>query len=244
MEEILTNDQPVFLKGTRSLVRKAGEAKRTVGTGTTMEYIKNALSAHEKILFRGRKHPIVLVRSCAFNIVLMIIIGIFATAAGRSEPRLLAPLLTLWIFPICLFLLSYFSWHEEEFYLTTHRVIHSSGIIGKRVSDSSLEKVNDVVLLQSWLGRILDFGDVEILTASDIGANMFPMMRAPVQFKTAMLNQKEKLDGAENALDLAIGTKPKEGIYELISSLERLRREGAVTDEEFSEKKSQLLAHL
>ncbi|HEX6475336.1 MAG TPA: PH domain-containing protein, partial [Candidatus Limnocylindria bacterium] len=78
------------------------------------------------------------------------------------------------------------------------RVIKAEGIFNKQMGDSSLEKVNDARLTQSWLGRIFDYGNLDIMTASDQAekgmVNDFPMLAEPVKFKVAMLNQKERLE--------------------------------------------------
>jgi hypothetical protein len=64
------------------------------------------------------------------------------------------------------------------------------------MADSGLEKINDAHLTQSWLGRIFDFGTLDILTASDESAGIqdYEMLADPIRFKIAMLNQKEKLE--------------------------------------------------
>ena len=50
------------------------------------------------------------------------------------------------------------------------------GIVNKVSKDSSLEKINDAVLRQGCFGRLLDFGDLEILTASDTTVDDFRML--------------------------------------------------------------------
>src|SRR5659263_340919 len=49
-------------------------------------------------------------------------------------------------------------------YLRDHqsarRRVH--GVLSKRVADSSLEKLTDVVLKQSIIGRMLDYGDIVV----------------------------------------------------------------------------------
>ncbi len=52
-----------------------------------------------------------------------------------------------------------------------------SGIFNKSVIDSSLEKVNDIKMDQSALGRMFGYGDIEILTASELGVNLFKTNR-------------------------------------------------------------------
>ena len=56
-----------------------------------------------------------------------------------------------------------------EYVVTNRRVIEVSGVLNKRTTDSSLEKINDAVLTQSIFGRIFGFGDLDILTASESG---------------------------------------------------------------------------
>ena len=80
--------------------------------------------------------------------------------------------------------------------MTTRRLIKAEGIFNKEMADSSLEKINDAHLTQSWIGRIFDFGTLDILTAADESAGIqdYYMLADPVRFKIAMLNQKEKLE--------------------------------------------------
>ena len=105
--------------------------------------------------------------------------------------------LLLLIVPIARFVYHFLLWQNREYIISNRRVIQIDGIINKNVIDSSLEKVNDVKMTQSVFGRILDYGDVEILTASELGVNLFQRIGHPIKFKTAMLNQKEALGMGE-----------------------------------------------
>jgi uncharacterized membrane protein YdbT with pleckstrin-like domain len=60
-------------------------------------------------------------------------------------------------------------WSHHQYIVTNWRVLQISGIFNKNVIDSSLEKVNDVKMTQSFFGRIFNYGNVEILTASELG---------------------------------------------------------------------------
>lgn len=136
-------------------------------------------------------------------------------------------------------------WINERYIITNRRVMELTGIINKHVRDSALEKVNDVDLTQSVLGRLLRFGTVQIITGSDIGLNRFQRIANPVRFKRVMLNQKEALgilDGQEG-MARAPATAPAD-IPALIAALDDLRRQGALTDEEFETKKRELLSRL
>lgn len=130
----------------------------------------------------------------------------------------------------------YLDWFNERYIITNRRVVLIKGIINKHVSDSALEKVNDVVLTQSVIGRLLAYGDVEIITGSDIGVNLFKRISRPVDFKREMLNQKENLGEMAK-----VTSDEPEDVPELIQKLDDLRRRGVLTDEEFEAKKQQLL---
>ena len=90
---------------------------------------------------------------------------------------------------------AFLSWRVNVFVLTNRRVVEVTGIFNKTVSDSSLEKLTDVVLRQPLLGRIFGYGSIEILTAaSGAGVNDLRQIRRPMAFKQAMVDAKEALD--------------------------------------------------
>jgi uncharacterized membrane protein YdbT with pleckstrin-like domain len=92
-------------------------------------------------------------------------------------------------------------WLNERFIITNRRVMEVRGTINKHVRDSALEKVNDVELDQSFVGRILNYGTVEIITGSDIGVNQFHRISNPTRFKRAMLNAKEEMHTGAPAIE-------------------------------------------
>lgn len=206
-----------------------------------MDYIESLLATHEEIVIRTRQHWIVLAKAFlinAFAVIALIVIAIVATLA--TGPIGVA-LVLLAIFPIGAFLLKYLAWWNEEYLVTNRRVVQVKGIINKHVIDSSLEKVNDVVLYQSLLGRLLGYGDIEILTASEIGVNRLHKISDPVKFKTEMLNQKQAL-GTDERVGTPSPTMPD--IPSLIAALDALRQRGILTEAEFQQKKTELLARM
>jgi uncharacterized membrane protein YdbT with pleckstrin-like domain len=53
-------------------------------------------------------------------------------------------------------------WRSEAYLVTNRRVIKVIGVINKHSADSALEMINDAVLDQSLLGRLLGYGDLGI----------------------------------------------------------------------------------
>ncbi len=153
-------------------------------------------------------------------------------------------------------------WLNEQFIITNRRVMEVRGIINKHVRDSALEKVNDVELEQSIVGRLLGYGTVQIITGSDIGVNMFRRISNPVRFKREMLNAKEELhtttlpaepeetpppsppDEAEMPTLPAPEAVATADIPDLIAELAELRQQGIISEDEFQEKKKELLDRL
>ena len=85
-------------------------------------------------------------------------------------------------------------WMNEEFVVTTRRVLQLEGVVNKKVTDSSLEKINDAILTQSLIGRIFGYGDLDILTASEAGISRLRKLRDADDFKRSMLEAKHELE--------------------------------------------------
>jgi uncharacterized membrane protein YdbT with pleckstrin-like domain len=216
-----------------------------------MGYLEGLMGRKERIVFKTRQHWLGIVpRLVLWTAVSLVILFITALLAFATPVDGLALVLLLaLVFPFWRIMVDLLNWWNEQYVITNRRVIQLEGIINKHSIDSSLEKVNDVVLKQSALGRMLNYGDVQILTASEIGVNLFKRMARPVKFKTEMLNQKEALGQLDVFEDKARRVLTEEAptagdIPELIAELDELRKRGIITDEEFEEKKKALLEKL
>jgi len=212
-----------------------------------MGYVESLLGRNENIVFITRQHWFVLLVTALIDGFLAIAALVIAIVLHSVAGTLAAVFLAM--FPLIHFVVRYLNWHNAQFIVTNRRVMEIRGVINKRVSDSSLEKVNDVVLEQSILGRFLNYGTVEIITGSDIGVNFFKHMAQPVRFKTEMLNQKEglsELDAyASRARRVLTEDAPTSGdIPELIAELDELRKRGIISEQEFEKKKTELLSRI
>jgi PH (Pleckstrin Homology) domain-containing protein/putative oligomerization/nucleic acid binding protein len=168
-----------------------------------MSYARNLLSRGEEVVFESRQHWFaVLAETWAFVIgaIIALAVLIWATTTDIGSLRGILQIVALLALLVSLAYIGMkvWSWRNQEFLITTRRVIKAEGIFNKQMGDSSLEKVNDARLTQSWVGRIFDYGTLDILTASEAAEtgllNDFPMLAEPVKFKVAMLNQKERLE--------------------------------------------------
>jgi hypothetical protein len=99
-------------------------------------------------------------------------------------------------------------------------------------------------MTQSFWGRIFNFGDIEIMTASELGVNLFKTIGNPVRFKTTMLNAKEGMGMEQDHFIARQAPNRPDDIPTLIDDLARLRQKGILTEEEFQRKKNDLLAKM
>lgn len=166
-----------------------------------MSYARKLLARGEEITFESGQHWFAVVgRSWWAIIVAILALAVLLWVAGPPEEPLDGPaeVVSLGLLLIAFARIGWviWGWRNTEFLVTTRRIIRAEGILNKRMSDSSLEKVNDAHLTQNLFGRIFGFGDLDILTAADEmgGIEDFPLLADPVDFKIAMLNQKESLE--------------------------------------------------
>jgi uncharacterized membrane protein YdbT with pleckstrin-like domain len=205
-------------------------------------YLNSLLGEREKIIYATRQHWFVLLRSIIFEL-LLIGLTIFAVTMvyifwNPLPVTLIGYLLVL--LPLASLVRDVLYWRNHKYVITDRRVIQLFGVLHKNVTDSSLEKVNDVKMEQSFWGRVFDFGDIEILTASELGINRFTFIGRPVDFKTAMLNQKFKIEEVEQPY-FSPTMHPAMDVPRLIEQLDELRKRGALSETEFQEKKAKLL---
>jgi uncharacterized membrane protein YdbT with pleckstrin-like domain len=213
-------------------------------------YLSKLMGDNEQILVVTHRHWTILMLEILSESILAIAVIVLVTLLlffSVSVPPLavIGPLFglgyLLLIFPLASLTRDVLLWSNRKFVITNRRVIQLSGVFNKDVTDSSLEKVNDVKLDQSFWGRLLNYGDVEILTASELGVNKFTTIADPVRFKTAMLNAKNKL---ETPVYAAPSAAPAPDVPALIAQLDGLRQHGLLTEAEFQTKKAQLLAKM
>ena len=164
-----------------------------------MSYGDTLLATGERVVYRGKQHWFVLVWNARFALLgLLIAVVLFFLGGGLAPDGVSGGLRTLlgWVTLILVVggliwtVWSFFRWQSQEYLLTNRRVIQAEGVINKKATDSSLEKINDAVLTQNWIGRVFGFGDLEVLTASDIGVDQLRMLVDATDFKKAMLEAK------------------------------------------------------
>ena len=205
----------------------------------TNSYVQGLLGQNERIVLATRQHWFVLFSNIVLEIVLTLVLIVGVSAAATVNP-LAGFGFILVLVPLIGMLRDILIWRNREYIVTNRRVIQINGVFSKDVVDSSLEKVNDVKMDQTLMGRIFDYDDIEILTASEMAVNRFRSIGEPVKFKTAMLNARDRLGYDETPLQI----RPTSDIPTLIAKLDDLRKKGVISEAEFQQKKVELMAKM
>ncbi|MGW8224128.1 MAG: PH domain-containing protein [Anaerolineales bacterium] len=202
-------------------------------------YVESLLGNRERIILIARQHWFILVSAIVLEIIIILVLISLTILAGLYWTQfalLIGAIGTiLLLLPMTTMLRDIFDWLNKQFIVTNRRVIQISGILNKNVIDSSLVKVTDVKMSQTAFGRLLNYGDIEILTASEYGTNLFRRIEEPIRFKIAMLNAKEDLEQGDHLIGDDLD------IMEAMSSLDHLKELGILSEEEYTLKKDELL---
>ncbi len=244
-----------------------------------MAYIDSKLASGERVLRREHQHWFVLVADARYGIlvivaaILLLILRAAARTSGDVDRIIGFVVLALVLGGLVYLGWQILRWVNEEFAVTTRRVLQLEGVLNKQVTDSSLEKINDAVLTQSLFGRIFGFGDLDILTASESGISRLRMLKDADHFKRAMLEAKHELElelsGARPlpSPPLRASSGPSSGpapapsaappseapqrtemtadeLTRTLASLADLRDRGAISPEEYEAKKADILRRL
>ena len=235
-----------------------------------MAYVDSLLADGERVVRRAHQHWFIMAwnaRWAVAAVAVALLGGIVRLLnlgdAGAAMFILGWLVLILLVVGIVTLAWGWIVYHYTEFAITNRRLIQAAGVVNKRASDSSLEKINDAVLTESVFGRLFGFGTLEVLTASETGTETLRMLTDAKEFKKAMLDAKHELE-----LDMTRPTAPPiraaapapapmprptaaapvadtpEAVADAVVRLGELRDRGLITPDEFDAKKQELLGRL
>lgn len=204
------------------------------------------LNKDEEIILDLRPHWWRIVPSSVL-LAVAVIFGVWTLSyngTGESPLRILAGLVVLGA--LGYFVSSYVSWVSENFVVTTDRVIYRSGVWRKEGMEIPLDRINTVFYNQSVFERMIGAGDLGVESAGEKGQQTFQAVRKPnlVQqeiYRAMEAGEERTFRRQAEAHASAMGVESGPTIPEQIQSLDGLRRQGAITEEEYEEKKRALL---
>lgn len=224
-----------------------------------MTYPRKLLNPGEEVVVDLRQHWIALTMAVVWT---ALILGALVAALiiGSGWPAVLKT--TIVVAAIVAFAAlagwRFMTWAMRHFVLTTERVISRSGVFAKRAIDIPLDTINDIHFSQSIVERIFGSGNLVISSASESGNNEFRFIRDPEKIQNLIYHQREEAERVERreaarfqaeamAQYVQQQNPPPPSHIDVpsqIAQLAQLRDQGAITETEFQQKKSELLGRM
>ncbi len=136
----------------------------------------------------------------------------------------------------------YAKWSTTQFVITNRRLIYRSGVVSKSGIEIPLDRVNNVIFNQTLFERAIGAGDLTIESAGESGQQHFSNVRKPNAVQNEIYRQMELFEQSRRQ---PMMTQPaEESIPDQIAKLARLRDEGVLTQDEFEDKKRDLLGRM
>ena len=212
--------------------------------------IDSQLQPGEKVLYRAHPSQIGLVLPA-----IVAVAALFGSFLLHQRDDMLWPSRVLGAVAVLALLYAiwkYLALQSFHYVLTDRRVLHETGFFSRTSKDTYLDKINNVEHRQSFWGRMVGIGDVEIDTASGTGAALYPRISRPLDWKRAIDAAAAAYRSRGPVVVPAAAVAPVPSVTpavpvtgaEKIRQLKQLLDDGLISAEEFEEKRKRLLAEI
>ena len=204
-----------------------------------MSYLRKLLIPGETVAYSARRSVAATFGGLLVFLGLVLVgVGVAYALSAPAAGLLGTTMLVVVALVLGVLLLGRYIWWRNKVYVVSNlRVMKLEGIFSKNHRDASLDKINDLVMTQSLLGRMLGYGDLQVLTANETSGMTFHQLHDPVEFKRQVL----QLRTVEMADGPGLGAASVSDPIAQIQRLGELRDKGVITEEEFAEKKKALM---
>ncbi len=206
-----------------------------------MAFPRKLLNDEEDIVLDLHPHWWYLAKQTAALIAAIVVGAVVLASIDNGIVQILAGVLIL--AALVWWGMRYLSWSNINFVVTTDRLIYRSGVVTKHGIEIPLDRVNNVLFSQSLWERILGAGDLVIESAGESGRQAFSDVRKPSAVQNEIYRQ---IEANENRKFDRIGRQPSASapavsVADELEKLDRLRRDGVLSEAEFAAQKSRLL---
>ena len=87
---------------------------------------------------------------------------------------------------VVLLIQQWFQWWVTEIAVTNRKVIYKKGLIRRQTNEMNMDKVESVKIDQSIIGRILDYGNVQILGTGE-GFETLRTIPSPIELRNSII---------------------------------------------------------
>lgn len=200
--------------------------------------MKTEIRSSEKVILTLRKHWFSLVAPFFLATILLL----FALTGLLTEYKTYC---IIGIATTILWLIYKIIERKKDIWIVTNlRVISESGVFSINSKESPLDKINNITYRQPLMGRIFNFGHVQIQTAAVVGSTIQMIVEKPKLLKDTITKcqdeymqvQMQNTYNSENKQ-----TNINKDISEELTKLHNLKEKGIITEDEFKQRKTKIL---
>ncbi|MDJ0959979.1 MAG: PH domain-containing protein [Acidimicrobiia bacterium] len=204
-----------------------------------MSYPEKFLTEGEQVVTQFRPHWRLLVIPVLWVIAaIAAIILAYQVIPGEGAIDLVITLAVI-VALVPLAVVPFVKYWFTAYVLTNERLITRSGVIARSGIEIPLDNITNVVFNQSILERLLKSGDLLIESAGESGQSRFSDIPEPEAFQSLLYKVREDREDAHRAR--AAMPTPGGDATERLERLARLHADGVISDEEYEEKRRELL---
>jgi len=161
-----------------------------------MSYVRHVLQPGEEVRHVAGLHWILYLPGLLVWILAAIILIIRPDASEYWVANRLAVIVTWLCFAVGLVLIArvWFSWWTTEIAVTNRRVIYKKGLVRRETTEMNLDKVETVNVDQSILGRIFDYGNVDVRGTGKGNFDQLKHVAAPLELRNHVIAVEAQQD--------------------------------------------------
>lgn len=143
--------------------------------------MRSEIEEHEKIILIVKKHWLMLGKS-----LICLVLAVLFRLIPLSESMGIVISLGMLLMAVYL----YFDWDFDIWVVTNRRVIDEWGVLSSNTRETPLDTIQNVDYHQSIIGKMLDYGDVEIRSAAVQGMTVNKCVASPKRLKDTIMASK------------------------------------------------------
>ncbi len=204
--------------------------------------MKTQLKENEKVVLTIRKHWFVLLKPILLTLFFLIVAMASYNYGFGNFSLIGAGLAVVWLVYRIL------DRNTNLWAVTNLRIIDEYGVISNNSKETPLDKINNISYRQPLLGRMFNYGNVQIQSAAESGATIHKMVERPKVLKDTITQYQEEYrhdqikKQAQSLANAVGGQKPSGGvnISEELAKLNDLKVKGIITEDDFQKGKDKI----
>lgn len=162
------------------------------------------LGPGEVVIYHTHRHWLVFVRSMiasTLGVFLCLVALLWLRRRLAGIPSLFIPFSLLFGFYALSFLWHWFDWRNDYFLASTQRVVHREQVafLYESRNAAPLARIQDFRIMRDFMGQMMDYGDLIIETAAEVGTIRFDHIPGPGEARDAVWEQMARAQATRHA---------------------------------------------